>query len=134
MQDLAEFLDPTLKLPIGGKTYTVEPVDAKTGLKLQRMRVLGSLVAQGIEVPEEDVKALEMVGSNEEQFLRNALGAVTYDQMVKNKVSWIHIRHAASTAFVFHTEGRDAAEKAWSAPLSRLGKEPENPSDEEPAS
>lgn len=128
-RDLDEFFDDTLSLPIRGKTYVIQPVDAKTGLNMQRMMTIATSAASGIEVTPEQVAAVELDDEGEEQLYRLALGA-TYDELVADGVNWPRIKHTGLTAYFFQTAGRELAEKVWAS--GGPGKARKQPQDRKP--
>src|SRR4051812_17989649 len=97
-RDLSELLDAGLLLPINGKTYVVPPVDAETGLRLQRLAEIAATVAQAAESGEQlDAVALDDAG--EVDLYRDALGTA-YDEMVADRVSWPALKLAGVTAWL----------------------------------
>ncbi|TCO64389.1 DUF7426 family protein [Actinocrispum wychmicini] len=110
-RDLSEVLDAGLSLPINGKTYVVPPVDAETGLRLQRLAELAATVAHAVEAGEQiDTVALDDAG--EIDLYRDALGTV-YDEMIADRVSWPALKLAGVTAWLDAAVGREAAEAYW---------------------
>lgn len=96
-----------LRLPIGGKTYTVPPVDVDAGIRINRMR----------ENPDEATL------SNDE-FARLVLGDVV-DELVADKVPWAAFNRAASTALAYALYGADVAEHVWNGdPAPKASPEP----------
>lgn len=124
--DLTEFLDPTLPLPIAGTVYEVPAVDAETGLRLQALWEAGVAASQG-----EDVHgSAELDDLAERDLYRDALGPA-FEQMVAARVPWPWVKHAAQTAFVWNTAGRDAALAHWRSPGKRQARK--QPGDHKPA-
>lgn len=113
-KDLQEFFDPTLRLPIGGKTYVVESVDAKTGIWCQRLFTTGAQAASGLAVTEADVAQLELDDEQERELYEKVLGAA-YDEMIVDAVPWEFLKHAGITAFMWVAVSRDAAEEFWAS-------------------
>lgn len=112
-RDLSEVLDAGLALPIGGKTYTVAPVDAETGLRLQRLAEVAAQVAGAVESGEPlDTVALD--DAAEVDLYRDALGAV-YDEMVADRVPWPALKLAGVTAWLDAAVNRETAEAYWNA-------------------
>jgi hypothetical protein len=126
-RDLDQFYDDTLKLPIGGKVYVVPPVDAKTGLALQRM--LGTALAAngGADVTPDDFAAIELDDDGERDMYQRCLGTA-WDAMVADAVSWPRLRHAGITAFMWAAGNRELAEEVWNTPEGR-GKAVKQPQD-----
>jgi hypothetical protein len=112
-RDLDDLLDSGLSLPIKGKTYTVPPVDAETGLRLQRLAEVAAAAAQAGEAGEPlDTVALDDAG--EIDLYRDALGAA-YDEMVADRVPWSALKLAGVTAWLDAAVSREAAETYWNA-------------------
>lgn len=95
-RDLEEFLDPTLKLPIRGKTYTVQSPDAKTGLWVQALFIESKIL------DDDDERAA----------FQRVLGD-TFDEMSADGVPWEYVKHAATTAMLWIVHGKDAADRFW---------------------
>jgi hypothetical protein len=112
MRDLDEFFDPSLRLPIRGKTYVVESPDAKTGLRVQRLLTTGVVAAAGGEVSQEDLDSLELDDKAELDLYLGLLGS-TYDEMVADGLPWEMIKHAGGTAMMWVAFGIEAAERFW---------------------
>jgi hypothetical protein len=112
MRDLEDFFDPTLKLPIRGKTYVVPSPDAKTGLRVQRLMTTGAIAAAGGEVSEDDLAALELDDDAERDLYLRLLGS-TYDEMIGDGLPWEMIRHAGGTAMMWVAFGTESAERFW---------------------
>jgi hypothetical protein len=112
MRDLAEFFDPTLKLPIAGKVYVVQPPDAKTGIHVQRLMTTGMLAASGGEVSQSQLDELELDDADEINLYQKLLGAV-YDEMLADGHPWPYVKHAGVTAFMWVAYGKDSAEQFW---------------------
>lgn len=110
--DLSEILDPTLRLPIRGKTYVIPPVSAAVGLRLQALRAV--ITRQKLTGSERESLRL---GDNEElDLVRDCLGTA-YGEMVADDVPWEHVKHAGMTAYIRWTTGEAAAETFWRSPL-----------------
>ena len=99
-----------LKLPIGGKVYSVPPVSAELGPRLEVVMSAGVDVARGNELGEGSQEVLDDLG--ERDLYRDVLGAV-YDEMVADKVSWPALKHAALTVMMDAVYDRDTAEQFW---------------------
>lgn len=115
MRDLEEFFDPTLRLPIRGKTYVVRSPSAAVGLRAQRLMATGVAAVNGVELSAEDVKGLELDDDQERELMPQVLGDV-YDEMLADGLPWHWIRHAGTTAFMWIASGREAAERFWEEP------------------
>lgn len=112
MRDLAEFFDPTLKLPIKGKVYVVLAPDAKTGIHVQRLMTTGMLASSGVEVSQAKLDELELDDDDEIDLYQRLLGAV-YDEMVADGLPWPFIKHAGVTAFMWVAYDKESAERFW---------------------
>ncbi|WP_424183855.1 DUF7426 family protein [Actinokineospora sp. G85] len=112
-RDLGELLDAGLKLPIRGKVYTVPPVDAETGLRLQR---LAEIAAQVADVAENggSLDGVVLDDAAEVDLYRDALGAA-YDEMLADRVPWPALKLAGVTAWLDAAVSREAAEAYWNA-------------------
>ncbi|GAA2772772.1 DUF7426 family protein [Saccharopolyspora taberi] len=123
LRDLDEFLDPTLSLPIRGKVYTVDPPDAATGLRLQRLSdwMIGTAAAVETEVDAPAPTAELVDDAAELDMYRAALGGA-YDDMVADGLPWPTLKVAGMTAFLHWTVDPETAEAYWSA-----GGRPERP-------
>ncbi|NKU27237.1 hypothetical protein GS886_26340 [Rhodococcus hoagii] len=92
MDDLAAFMDPTLRLPIGGRDYTIE-CSAWQGLHLHR---LFSEPGRILDDNAERAEILQMLGD-------------TYQQMVDDGLSWPKIAVAGRTALFWFGISPEAA-------------------------
>lgn len=111
-QDLDEFFDDTLRLPIGGKTYVIQSPDAKTGLYIQGMMSFAAQVRAGLDVDAENVQALQLDDEEERGLHRRLLGD-TYDEMMDDGVRWHRIQHAGQTTLFWVLRGKAFAEEYW---------------------
>lgn len=94
---------PKLKLPIGGRTYVVEPATAETWLKLQEVNARATAVISGKGDEGEDI--------SEPELYRLALGDA-FDHMVKG-VSGAELKHAGITAYYWQLGQDSVAEAVW---------------------
>lgn len=125
-KDVTEYVTATLDLPINGKVYHVAPVDALTGLKLQRLLLLARLAAAGAELSDEDQAELELDDNSQAALYKQLLGA-TYDEMIADGVPYPHLERAGNTAIAFFVGGIESAEAAWSeAPGKPQRKQPQD--------
>lgn len=111
-KDLEELVEPWLDLPISGKTYRVNSVDAATGIYCQRIVEVTLSVQAGADVSEDDVAGLQLDDDAERDFNRRLLGE-QYDAMLADGVRWEYIKLAARTIFTWTVRDRDAAEEFW---------------------
>ncbi|HJQ00079.1 MAG TPA: hypothetical protein VJ851_00635 [Jatrophihabitans sp.] len=112
LSDLREMLDaPVLKLPIGGKTYTVAAADAETWLRLQDIHNRSAdLVAGRPAAASRNADAV--TGLTEIDMYRLALGP-TFDQLVAAKISGPELKHAGLTAYFWQIGEEKVAELMW---------------------
>lgn len=96
MDDLAAFMDPTLRLPIGGRDYAIE-CSAWQGLHLHR---LFSEPGRVLDDNAERAEILQMLGD-------------TYQQMVDDGLSWPKIAVAGRTALFWFGISPDAGRRYW---------------------
>lgn len=111
-QDLDEFFDDTLRLPIQGKTYVIESPDAKTGLFVQGLMSLAADARAGRKVDADDLQALHLDDDEEKDLHRRLLGTA-FDEMLDDGVKWHRIRHAGQTAIFWVVRGKETAEEFW---------------------
>lgn len=111
-QDLQELVEPWLDLPIRGKTYRVESVDAKTGIWCQRIVTVAGAAQAGIDLTDAEVASLHLDDDEEQDFNRRLLGAA-YDEMLEDKVPWDFVKLAARVVFTWTVRDREAAEELW---------------------
>lgn len=109
--DLDQYFDDTLSLPVGGKTYVIAGPDAETGLFCQRLMTAGVAASAGLPTPA-SMPDLKMDDDAETAFYRRILGDV-YDQLVADGVSWPKIQIVAQTAFFWIASGKEMAEAFW---------------------
>lgn len=99
--DLAAFFDPTLQLPIRGKTYVIQPPAYKVGLRLEAMAAL----TQG-RATAEDRALLRLDDNAQRDLFRDALGSDVLDEMDADGLTWPLIRAAGLTAYVWITQDK----------------------------
>ena len=106
------FGDLPLHLPYRGRVYTVEPIDAELGPKVQALfDVMMKAQAGSTEAPsEEDVELLSDLG--EQQMYPRILGDA-FKLMTDDLVPWAVIKRAALAAMFDACISREAAEAAW---------------------
>lgn len=112
MRDLNEVLDLTLNLPIGGKTYTVNPPPAHIGANLVDRLAFGIALDAGIDLGEEQRHAVTVEDDELPDFARQNLSD-TYDTMVEDGLSITQIEFCVTTAFYAWTVGKEFAEMYW---------------------
>lgn len=115
-EDLGDWAEINgLKLPIGGKVYSLPLVSAELGLRIVALFELGTDLAQGRDPNPADHELLS--DAEELNLFQQVLGAV-YGEMLADGVPWTALKHAAMTAMIEVVYDRDRAEAYW----SRLGK------------
>ncbi|SDL73099.1 hypothetical protein SAMN05421874_12822 [Nonomuraea maritima] len=114
-KDLDEFFDPTLPLPVGGKTYVIPPPSAEVGLLCQRLMQAGVAAHSGQAVDAEGLNQLAEVVLDDDQekdLYQRILGPV-WDQLIADKVAWPKILHVGQTALIWIAAGMEPAAKHW---------------------
>ncbi|MEV0379809.1 hypothetical protein [Nonomuraea sp. NPDC050643] len=116
-QDLDEFFDDSLRLPVGGKWYVIPAPDAEVGLLCQRLMHASLAAEQGETV--EDPKLTELaeivLNDDEERDLYQRILGPVWDELRADKVTWPRIQHVGATALVWVAAGKDAAAKIWAS-------------------
>lgn len=130
MTDLSQFLDfmedddgfttPPMPSPEHpeGRQYRVASPDAKTGLRLNALADLMVKREMKVEVSERDVARLRMDDGQEDEFVRQVLGAKRHDggnaldEMIEDGCKWEHIRRMAQFGFTYFGVSKEAAEEA----------------------
>lgn len=111
MRDLNEVLDLTLDLPIGGKTYKVQPPSAATGADLMNKLTLGVAADAGVDLGEFRGQ-ITVADEDLPDFARQCLGKA-YDEMVADDLPHPSIEFCVTTAFLAWTVGKAFAELWW---------------------
>lgn len=107
LTDLSEFLDsPRLSLEIRGRKFTIEPVSAKTWLKLQAIQAL-MIEGSDPDDPEKKVSTGVTIDELAQMTLGEAFDEI-YDYATPAEVSRIGV-----TAFYWQLGHEDAALEAW---------------------
>ncbi|MGW2095779.1 DUF7426 family protein [Promicromonospora sukumoe] len=96
MEDLAAFMDPALRLPIGGREYGIH-CSAWQGLHLRRLFADPTRI---LDDESERTEILHMLGD-------------TYQQMVDDDISWPRIAHAGRTALFWFGISPEAGARYW---------------------
>lgn len=99
-----------LKLPISGKVYSLPPVSAELGPRLQILMSVGVDVSTGQRVAEADQVVLNDM--DERKLYEDVLGTA-YGEMVADGVPWPALKHAAMTVMIDATVDRASAEAYW---------------------
>ncbi|MFC7108066.1 hypothetical protein ACFQQB_51295 [Nonomuraea rubra] len=116
-QDLDEFFDDTLPLPVGGKWYRIPAPDAEVGLLCQRLMHASMAAEQGETVDDPKLNELaEVVLSDDEErdLYQRILGPV-WHELRTDGVSWPKVQHVGATALVWVAAGKEAAAKIWAS-------------------
>ena len=111
-QDLEEFFDPTLRLPIRGKTYVIQSPDATTGLWCQRILEVAAKVKDGKDVDDKTAQTLQL-DDDEERTLYERLMGDTYQEMLEDNIPWEYLKHAGTTALLWAAGNVETAETFW---------------------
>ncbi|GAA2298283.1 hypothetical protein GCM10010402_66100 [Actinomadura luteofluorescens] len=106
-EELEEFIDDTLPLPIHGKTYVIPAVDGKTGVWAQKIL---AEIERAKDAGQADAGKLN--DGDERILIERMLGPVL-DEMVEDEVKWPRISHAGMTVFFWTVVDRAAAAKYW---------------------
>ncbi|WKK26871.1 hypothetical protein QZH56_15495 [Streptomyces olivoreticuli] len=106
---LDELLDETLRLPIGGRVYTVPAPSAEVGLRTQAIIHAAATAADGGRADEQ-----VLADAAERDLYADVLGSA-HEQMVADGVPWPALKHAAITAMVWISQDKAAAERFWNA-------------------
>lgn len=113
-EDLDQFFDGTLKLPIGGKVYAVPSPDIETGLYCQRIAETGLALRAGRQLSDSDLAALQLDDEEERSWYHRLMGAA-FEEMLADGLPWAYVQRAGATTFAWITRGIDAAERTWNA-------------------
>lgn len=116
--------DPSLRLPIRGKEYVIQPPTAKVGMGLSMMAAAGILIENDVPLSDEDLlEAREAQEVDDERFPTFAQQCLNgplrgepvevYEQMLEDGLSMPEVEMAVQTAFMAWTMGRDTAELFW---------------------
>jgi hypothetical protein len=132
--DLDDFFDDALRLPIGGKEYVIT-VSAQAGMRYQKLFALVVAANAGATLSTDELAELDLSDENEKDVFLAVLGPA-YEEMVADGVTWPKIKHAAATAFMYAAGDKKLAEQVWSNPeaVDAAGKAPKQPTDRKPKS
>lgn len=114
-QDLDEFFDPSLRLPIRGKTYVVQSPTAADGLWVMRLVTAAERQRAGEQLDDATLSGLQLDDAEERGMYERLLGPVLAE-LEADGVPWEMVKHAGMTAFIWVSGSREAAEKFWSTP------------------
>jgi len=110
-QDLREFFDGSLRLPVGGKTYVIPPIPFKDGLMAQTILDAAIKAQTGRELTESDFDGV--LDDDDERSLYQQMLGPAYDEMVTDGLNWPELQRCGTTAFLFFTSGEQAATSFW---------------------
>ena len=113
-KDLEEFFDPTLKLPVRGKTYVIQPVDAETGLWVEMIMGVAAKVMEGGDVTDEDKASIQLDDEQERDLMKRVLGD-THDELIADGLDWTTIKLVGNTVLIWVSAGEEPAEEFWNA-------------------
>lgn len=139
-QDLSEFFDPSLKLPVRGKVYTIPEASAATGIRLRQMVALRGMtrvdeqrealqllgaewVMETVDVyvwdPKTNMQVLDKDGKpvTEKQSIGKWAGGL-FDEMSNDGLTIEEIEHIGMTALLKTLNGLEEAEKHWATGLT----------------
>lgn len=114
--NIDDVLDQSMRLPIGGKVYEIPPVDAETGLLLQKIAGI-SILAQGKghrEPTDDELESLQLDDAGEKLHMSKVLGSA-YDEMVADGVDWERMKFVLQTATIRALGDNAAAEQFWNS-------------------
>ncbi|AEV51983.1 DUF7426 family protein [Prescottella equi] len=106
--DLREFFDPDLHLPINGKTYTIHTPNAADGL---RLRAIFADDEQTLTNTDELAEIAKLFGADIDDD-GNPTGGV-WQQMNDDGISWGEIIHAGRTALMHYGISADFGAIYW---------------------
>lgn len=112
---LDELFDDALELPVKGRdgqirTYRIPSPSAEDGLRIQKISALATRLMAGGESLD-----TEILNDEEElDLIHDALGTAD-TEMQQDGVDWTWRRHAGITAFLWITQGAEAARQFWAA-------------------
>lgn len=113
MDAVDDFLDEDAPLVLNyrGKDYSIDPLNARTGLKVQRAFAASARIQDGEELTEKDKAVLE---EDDEDLWPEILGD-TYDELLDDGASFIALRLAANATILWTVQDRDMALQFWEA-------------------
>lgn len=118
LKDLRSALNGTLKLPINGTTYEVQPISAAAGLRFQEIMAIAQKSQQAKAAgkdytpADDDVEVLN--DQAERDMYRDALGDA-YDLMIEDGVQFAELKLAALYVTFHAVYGEEFAETYWNA-------------------
>lgn len=131
-QELDEFFDDTLDIPIRGKIYRIPSPDAETGLWCQRVFEMGVRAESGQKVSAVQTAKLKLDDDEERELYDRVLGPAK-QEMIDDGLTWARISAVAQTAIIWIATDRTTAEKYWNEQVVGGGpKAPKQPQDHKP--
>jgi hypothetical protein len=112
VRDINDVLDLTLRLPIGGKTYEVQPPPANIAAHLMNLLALGIYADAGLPMDEETRGSIEVTDEEFPEFSRMCLGS-TLDELTADGIGSPRLDFIVETAFLCWTVGKPFAEHHW---------------------
>ncbi|WP_037141789.1 DUF7426 family protein [Rhodococcoides fascians] len=123
--NLREFYDPAIVLPIGKKSYRIESPNADEGLRLRQILTEDAMVTDSAELAE----VLTLLGAEKDPKTGVWSGGV-YGEMKADGITWPEIFHAGRTALLHYGISSTLAETHWHTGVGDTG----NPMPPEPKS
>lgn len=105
-------VDP-LELPINGKTYTIQPPDAATGLLVSQIGMVLLDLTDGRKVTAGDPRMKAILDDQEEAELMDRLLGDALVQMKADRVPYPYLQLVLQTALAWVLYGDAAAERLW---------------------
>jgi hypothetical protein len=136
-KNIDAYLNDTIELPYGGKTYVIQPVDAETGLWVERIMSLAAdahRAQQGgpdVVLSPDDAADLEPPGGGRRTVFEVILGD-TLQELRDDKVPHTVMKLINATVLIWISAGVEQAEEYWAAG-GRPGKAPKAPADRKPS-
>lgn len=111
-EDLDQFFDDSISLPIGGTIYRIPGPDAQLGLWCQRLCAAGYAANTGQEMP--SMPELEFDDDSADALYKRLCGPA-WDAMLGDGVSWPKMQVVGATVLLWVGLGKEAAERFWAA-------------------
>lgn len=115
--DLGEFFDPDLVLPMRGKKYRITSPTAAHGL---RLRKLFARTDQKISDAEELAEVMQLLGAEEDPKTGIWSGG-TWAEMEAAGLTWEEILHAGRTALMHFGMSKTLAQVQWHTGVGDMG-------------
>lgn len=111
-EDLANFVQDEIILPIKGKDYVVPPIDIELGAKVVRKWNLAQAIGAGVTLSDDELDELKADAKNELDLYKEVLGSA-YDEMLTDQVGYQMMQRAGKTAIALVVSGAEAAAAQW---------------------